>query len=273
MAKLAGCLTLCLVVLALTGGAAQAAGGVYVALGDSYMSAPLVPNQRGDPIDCGRSDHNYPSLVAAAFGFGTFVDVSCGSAETKHMTEQQTGLIVATTASQDAPELPADCRPQRVRCAHPPLPPGIHVAEDVLGAGEIAPVAIDPSESGQGDQGVRMLGALCSGPRVEDGPELRFCRVETPEHPIERGAVVSSRQRQLVVVAVEPAELLACLAGQGRPGEHGHLPEAPQRTFEARLATVDEQLRHGPVAGDAAALEVPGDVQAGGDLARGEHCA
>jgi lysophospholipase L1-like esterase len=56
-----------------------------------------VPNQHGDPIDCGRSDHNYPSLVAAAFGFGTFVDVSCGSAETKHMTEPQTGLPLGGT--------------------------------------------------------------------------------------------------------------------------------------------------------------------------------
>ena len=97
MAKLAGCLSLCLVALALTGGAAQAAGGVYVALGDSYTSAPLVPNQHGDPIDCGRSDHNYPSLVAAAFGFATFVDVSCGSAETRHMTEPQTGLPLGGT--------------------------------------------------------------------------------------------------------------------------------------------------------------------------------
>ena len=47
--------------------AAHAAGGVYVALGDSYTSAPLVPNQYGQPIDCARSDHNYPSLVAGTF--------------------------------------------------------------------------------------------------------------------------------------------------------------------------------------------------------------
>ena len=107
MAKLAGCLTLCLVVLALTGGAAQAAG-VYVALGDSYTSAPLVPNQHGDPIDCGRSDHNYPSLVAAAFGFETFVDVSCGSAETKHMTEPQTGLPLGGTNPPQFNALRAD---------------------------------------------------------------------------------------------------------------------------------------------------------------------
>jgi hypothetical protein len=70
VARLAGCLTLCLALLALTTGVAQAAGGVYVALSDSYTSAPLVPNQHGEPIDCGRSDHNYPSLVAQAFGFG-----------------------------------------------------------------------------------------------------------------------------------------------------------------------------------------------------------
>jgi len=72
-------------------------GGVYVALGDSYTSAPLVPTQYGDPIDCGRSDRNYPSLVAEAFGVGTFIDVSCGSAQTKHMTQPQTGLPAGGT--------------------------------------------------------------------------------------------------------------------------------------------------------------------------------
>jgi len=44
--------------------------------------------QHGDPIDCGRSDHNYPSLVNGAFGYSTFVDVSCGSAQTKDMTSR-----------------------------------------------------------------------------------------------------------------------------------------------------------------------------------------
>lgn len=72
-------------------------GGVYVALGDSYTSAPLVLNQYGDPIDCGRSDHNYPSLVGEALEVGTFVDVSCGSATTRHMTDPQTGLPAGGT--------------------------------------------------------------------------------------------------------------------------------------------------------------------------------
>jgi lysophospholipase L1-like esterase len=76
---------------------AHADGGVYVALGDSYTSGPLIPNQHGEPIDCGRSDHNYPSLVAEAFKVTTFVDVSCGSAQTKHMTEPQTDLPLGGT--------------------------------------------------------------------------------------------------------------------------------------------------------------------------------
>jgi lysophospholipase L1-like esterase len=72
-------------------------GGVYVALGDSYTSGPLIPNQHGDPIDCGRSDHNYPSLVAQSLAQPTFIDVSCGSAETKDMTGPQTGLPAGGT--------------------------------------------------------------------------------------------------------------------------------------------------------------------------------
>jgi lysophospholipase L1-like esterase len=96
--KLALSLTLAVALCALAAtSAAYAAGGVYVALGDSYTSAPLVPNQHGEPIDCGRSDHNYPSLVAQEFQVGTFVDVSCGSAETKHMTEPQTDLPLGGT--------------------------------------------------------------------------------------------------------------------------------------------------------------------------------
>ena len=98
------------VLLVALSGTAQARAdvGVYVALGDSYTSAPLVPNQRGDPIDCGRSDRNYPSLVAAALTARTFVDVSCGSAQTKHMTEPQTGLPAGGTNPPQFDALRAD---------------------------------------------------------------------------------------------------------------------------------------------------------------------
>jgi lysophospholipase L1-like esterase len=61
----------------------------YVALGDSYTSGPGIPSPTPDQPGCGRSDHNYPHLVAEVLGVGRFTDVSCGSATTAHMTEPQ----------------------------------------------------------------------------------------------------------------------------------------------------------------------------------------
>ncbi|MBW3653598.1 MAG: SGNH/GDSL hydrolase family protein [Actinobacteria bacterium] len=69
--------------------AAHGDPGPYVALGDSYTAAPLVPNQVGRPAGCARSDHNYPSLVRSATGVAQFRDVSCSSAETEHMAAPQ----------------------------------------------------------------------------------------------------------------------------------------------------------------------------------------
>jgi len=86
-----GVLGLCLI--AAVAGPASAAGpsapNHYVALGDSYTSGPGIPNQLPDGVGCGRSDHNYPHLVAAALEVSHFTDVSCGSATTAHMTEAQ----------------------------------------------------------------------------------------------------------------------------------------------------------------------------------------
>ncbi len=86
----------CCRLLTLGAPAAAHAGGLYVALGDSYTAGPLIPNQVGTPIDCARSDHNYPSLVAAALGL-TLRDVSCSSAKTKHMAEPQGPLPLGGT--------------------------------------------------------------------------------------------------------------------------------------------------------------------------------
>ena len=72
------------------------AAGLYVALGDSYTSGPLIPNQVGTPPDCARSDHNYPTLTAVALGL-TLRDVSCSAATTKHMASPQTGLTLGGT--------------------------------------------------------------------------------------------------------------------------------------------------------------------------------
>ncbi|MFI1363504.1 SGNH/GDSL hydrolase family protein [Streptomyces griseochromogenes] len=59
----------------------------YVSLGDSYASGPLIPRQVD--ADCARSDHNYPSLVAADWQATAFKDVSCGGATTNEMWKPQ----------------------------------------------------------------------------------------------------------------------------------------------------------------------------------------
>ncbi|MFE1265418.1 SGNH/GDSL hydrolase family protein [Streptomyces albogriseolus] len=83
-------------VVALTAMSASPAGAAqspartldYVALGDSYASAPGVPTQ----VDaaCARSSSNYPSLVAASRG-ARLTDVSCAGATTADLTTGQNG--------------------------------------------------------------------------------------------------------------------------------------------------------------------------------------
>ncbi|MFP5379795.1 MAG: SGNH/GDSL hydrolase family protein, partial [Vicinamibacteria bacterium] len=82
--------------------------GPYVALGDSYTAAPLVPLLTGRPLGCARSTRNYPSLVRAAIGAAVARDVSCSSAETKHMTAPQAVALGANAPQFDA--LTADTR-------------------------------------------------------------------------------------------------------------------------------------------------------------------
>lgn len=62
----------------------------YVALGDSYSSGLGIPQQT-DTV-CGRSDRNYPSVVAAAVGAESFTDVTCAGADTTHMAGPQDGV-------------------------------------------------------------------------------------------------------------------------------------------------------------------------------------
>lgn len=63
----------------------------YVALGDSYTAAPLVP-VTDTSNGCLRSSHNYPALVAAALPGTQLTDVSCsGATSTSMIGVQQTG--------------------------------------------------------------------------------------------------------------------------------------------------------------------------------------
>jgi lysophospholipase L1-like esterase len=89
------------VTTAVTAPPASAAGEKYVALGDSMASGPLIPNITGN-IGCGRSTHNYAHELAARLGAAQLRDVTCSSAETKHMTEPQS-LSVAGVPTGTAP--------------------------------------------------------------------------------------------------------------------------------------------------------------------------
>src|SRR5947208_14880369 len=72
----------------------------YVALGDSYTSGPFIPVQRLDPLGCGRSTNNYPSMLAAALKVTGFTDRSCGSADTTNMTQPQQVPLLGVNAPQ-----------------------------------------------------------------------------------------------------------------------------------------------------------------------------
>lgn len=63
--------------------------GRYVALGDSYTSAPFVGDSGGGPNACRRSAQNYPSRVARELRVGEFEDVSCSGATTGDMLGPQ----------------------------------------------------------------------------------------------------------------------------------------------------------------------------------------
>lgn len=93
------CIALCSALFGTNAALSQIAplpqGARYVALGSSFAAGSGIEAWLGT---CGRSDHNYPSLVAAALGL-TLVDVSCGGATTAN--------ILATPQADAAPQIEA----------------------------------------------------------------------------------------------------------------------------------------------------------------------
>ena len=67
--------------------AALPAGARYVALGSSFAAGPGIEQQQAT---CGRSDHNYPHLVAAALAL-SLTDVSCSGATTDNILDMPQG--------------------------------------------------------------------------------------------------------------------------------------------------------------------------------------
>ncbi len=101
-------LTTLAAVLATAASARAADPGPYVALGDSFTAGPFILTPVGQPVGCGRSDHNYPNIVRGATGVQRFRDISCSSATTRHMTAPQSVNLGTNSPQFDA--LGADVR-------------------------------------------------------------------------------------------------------------------------------------------------------------------
>lgn len=129
----------------------------YVALGDSFTAGPLVPTPTGDPPDCGRSDRNYPHLVAAALEAAVFRDVSCSSARTDHLSEPQSGLVLGGTNPPQYDGLGPDAALVTVG-----------IGGNDMGFGEIAQRCFQPPTP---------MGTPCSDYYTQDGRDLLSERI------------------------------------------------------------------------------------------------
>jgi lysophospholipase L1-like esterase len=91
MGKISYSIALCCSLFTATGAFSQATefaqGAKYVALGSSFAAGPGIASQLGS---CGRSDHNYSHLIAAALGL-TLTDVSCNGATTANILDTPQG--------------------------------------------------------------------------------------------------------------------------------------------------------------------------------------
>ncbi|MEU6845105.1 SGNH/GDSL hydrolase family protein [Streptomyces sp. NPDC046716] len=79
---------------------------VYVALGDSMASGPLVPPITG-PLACGRSTRNYAHLLADQLKVTTFHDVTCSGADTGDMAAPQKLSLLGVDMGTAAPQFDA----------------------------------------------------------------------------------------------------------------------------------------------------------------------
>ncbi|NLU63096.1 SGNH/GDSL hydrolase family protein [Rhodococcus sp. HNM0563] len=70
---------------------AEQAIGSYVALGDSFVAGPGIPPSTSD--ECGRSEVNYPTLVAETLGVAEFVDASCSGAVSSDLHGRQISVL------------------------------------------------------------------------------------------------------------------------------------------------------------------------------------
>ncbi|MFC8229925.1 SGNH/GDSL hydrolase family protein [Streptomyces sp. NPDC057287] len=95
----ASVLTLAMAAVAALGVAqpASAAGGNYVALGDSYSSGVGAGSYTSESGDCKRSTNAYPYLWANANSPSSFTFVACSGATTTSVSSGQLGALSSST--------------------------------------------------------------------------------------------------------------------------------------------------------------------------------
>lgn len=87
--RLTATVTLVVVLVSAALSGCTPAPDTYVALGDSFVAGPLIPNQSLSPLGCLRSDRNYPSLTRVGIPVTRFTDVSCSGAQTDDLHHAQ----------------------------------------------------------------------------------------------------------------------------------------------------------------------------------------
>lgn len=214
-------------------------GEQYVALGDSYTAAPLVPST--DTSDgCLRSDGNYPHLLTAELGY-ELTDVSCVGATTTSMIGVQQTQSGAQPAQFDALGRDTDLVTLGIG--------GNDVELFTTLFQECLPLAADDPD-----------GAPCTE-RLEGGPDDLLPAVRRVDGLVE-AIVTGIRQRapEAEIVVVDYPHLLpaegTCEAAPLAAGDYAYVREANAELSRAVMA--------GARAADAEVIDVLG-------MSRGRH--
>ncbi|GAA1983717.1 SGNH/GDSL hydrolase family protein [Catenulispora subtropica] len=138
---------------------AAAAPQVYVALGDSMASGPLIPDPTGE-LACARSTHNYAHDMAATLGIPTLRDVTCSGASTTDMTNPQSLSIGGVAAGTAPPQFDA-------------LSPDTTLVTLTIGGNDVGLVGV-----GQDCMQLNPFAAPCKGRYVVNGVDSVAARTD-----------------------------------------------------------------------------------------------
>lgn len=174
--------------------ATAAHDGVYVALGDSYAAGPGITAAASGPPGCGRSAADYPSLVEARAGYGTFRDVTCSGATVADLIGTQ-----RTGSGSNPPQLDA-----------------------VTGDTGLVTITIGANDVGFGEVLTRCLagsrahpdGSFCRARFVHDGRDVLAARIAALSPELDRVlAEVRRRAPDAAILVVGYPRTLPFLVG------------------------------------------------------------